>query len=234
MGLKKSSTFTRPATVLIVAAGRNVCQNRVGRAFITAGVIMNIVNVGYDSTNYYVVEQNGHRLLIDVGMPGTLPKLLAALKRKSLALADLHDVCVTHFHPDHAGILQELKNRGLRHIVLEEQLVGAAQLKTYVKPGSGYVDITLQDSLHLAAGQSRAWMESIGLHGEIVHTPGHSDDSVSIILDEGIAFTGDLTPPSMAGEDAAATIRRSWDLLRAHHVRTIYPGHGPARPMPPD
>ena len=36
--------------------------------------MMNIVNVGYDSTNYYVLGLNATRLLIDVGWPGTLPK----------------------------------------------------------------------------------------------------------------------------------------------------------------
>lgn len=59
---------------------------------------MNIVNVGYDATNYYVLEQNRARLLIDVGWPGTLPKLRATLKRKGLTLADLHGLFVTHYH----------------------------------------------------------------------------------------------------------------------------------------
>ena len=35
---------------------------------------MNIVNVGYDSTNYYVLSDSRPKLLIDVGWPGTLPK----------------------------------------------------------------------------------------------------------------------------------------------------------------
>jgi hypothetical protein len=32
----------------------------------------------------------------------------------------------------------------------------------------------------------------LGMESEIVPTPEHSDDSVSLILDEGMAFTGDL------------------------------------------
>jgi glyoxylase-like metal-dependent hydrolase (beta-lactamase superfamily II) len=57
---------------------------------------MNIVNVGYDSTNYYMVEQDRKRLLVDVGWPGSLPKLRASLKRKGIAIEDLHYLCVTH------------------------------------------------------------------------------------------------------------------------------------------
>ncbi len=193
---------------------------------------MNIVNVGYDSTNYYVIEQDRTRLLVDVGWPGTLPKLLASLKRKGLSLKDLNDLFVTHYHPDHAGLVQELKDRGVKHIVLEQQLPSISLLKTYMKPDSGYVDIRVQDSLHLTAAQSRAWLAGIGLSGEMVSTPGHSEDSISLVLDDGIAFTGDLLFPSMVDADKAEIVQQSWDRLRELHVRMIYPGHGPMRPMP--
>jgi glyoxylase-like metal-dependent hydrolase (beta-lactamase superfamily II) len=193
---------------------------------------MNIVNVGYDSTNYYVVDQNRQRLLIDVGWPGSLPKLRASLKRKSMALEDLGYLCVTHYHPDHAGLVQELKDQGVKHIVLEQQLSAIPRLKTYLKPDSGYVDIRIQDSIHLVTAESRAWLASIGLSGEMVSTPGHSDDSISLVLDEGIAFTGDLLPPAMVDADKAEVAKQSWARLRALNVRTIYPGHGPTRPMP--
>lgn len=192
---------------------------------------MNIVNVGYDSTNYYVVEQDHQRLLIDAGWPGTLPKLLARLKRKGIALRDVSYVCATHYHPDHAGLVQELKAHGLKHVLLEQQLAAVPRLKTYMKPDSGYVDIQIHDSLRLATAESRAWLARIGLQGEIVSTPGHSDDSMSIVFDEGVAFTGDLWPPSMLGAGAAESAAQSWNKLRQLQVRTIYPGHGPARPI---
>jgi endoribonuclease LACTB2 len=68
--------------------------------------------------------------------------------------------------------------------------------------------------------------------GEIVSTPGHSDDSISVVLDEGIAFTGDLWPPAMVEGDRAEATRQSWAKLRELNVRTVNPGHGPAGPMP--
>jgi glyoxylase-like metal-dependent hydrolase (beta-lactamase superfamily II) len=82
---------------------------------------MNIVNVGYDSTHYYVVEQQGRHLLVDTGWPGTLPKLQSVLRRKGIALQEIEYLFVTHFHPDHAGLVQELKQQGVRHLLLEEQ-----------------------------------------------------------------------------------------------------------------
>jgi endoribonuclease LACTB2 len=193
---------------------------------------VNIINVGYDSTNYYMIEQGGSCLLVDVGWPGTLAKLQASLKRKRLSIADIGWLWVTHYHPDHAGLVQELKDQRVRHLLLQEQLPAVEQLKNYMKPTSGYVEIRLEGSLVLRAGESRAWLTKIGLAGELVPTPGHSFDSISLVLDEGMGFTGDLLPPALATEENAAEIRQSWNHLRSLNVHTIYPGHGPVRPMP--
>jgi endoribonuclease LACTB2 len=121
----------------------------------------------------------------------------------------------------------------VRLMVLEQQLPAIPILKTYMKPVNPYVNITLHDNLQLTTGESRAFLKRIGIAGEIIWTPGHSDDSISLVLDEGVAFTGDLPPPRFVDERASATVRQGWDALRALHVRMIYPGHGPERPMPP-
>jgi glyoxylase-like metal-dependent hydrolase (beta-lactamase superfamily II) len=194
---------------------------------------MNIVNVGYDSTNYYVLGANTNRLLVDIGWPGTLPKLLAILKRKDIPLQDIGYLLITHYHPDHAGLAQEVKARGIRLIVLEQQLPAIPVLKTYMKPVNPYVDITLHDNLQITTGESRPFLRRIDIAGEIVWTPGHSDDSVTLVLDNGIAFTGDLPSPNVVEESTVAIVTQSWNAIRALHARMIYPGHGPIRPMPP-
>jgi glyoxylase-like metal-dependent hydrolase (beta-lactamase superfamily II) len=195
---------------------------------------MPLVNVGYDSTNYYVLPGQGARLLLDVGFPGTLPKLTAALQRFRLSLRDLTAVVATHYHPDHAGLIQELKSAGLQHLVLAPQLPGILALAHYVKPNSGYVPITTHDAAIIPLDHSRAWLARLGLAGQFVATPGHSADSVSLVLDSGEAFTGDLTLPALAPDEAAAAIlNASWAALRAAGARTLYPGHGPTgRPLP--
>jgi glyoxylase-like metal-dependent hydrolase (beta-lactamase superfamily II) len=74
-------------------------------------------------------------------------------------------------------------------------------------------------------------LAQIGIAGEIVPTPGHSEDSVSLVLDEGAAFTGDLTPLGRIGPEDAEVVAASWRLLRAYGVTRIYPGHGPVYPL---
>jgi endoribonuclease LACTB2 len=190
--------------------------------------LINIVNVGYDSTNYYVLGASAERLLVDVGMPGTLPKLMASLRRKDIRLQDIGYLLVTHYHPDHAGLAQDLKAQGVQLIVLEPQLPAIPQLKTFMKPSMPYADITLHDTIQLAFDESRAFLRRIGIAGSIISTPGHSDDSITLVLDDGGAFTGDLPPPLVGADDAIA---RSWQAIRSLKATTIYPGHGSAQPL---
>lgn len=187
---------------------------------------MNIVNVGYDSTNYYLLDPKGGKLLIDCGWPGTLPKLMAQLRRKGISISEIKYLLVTHFHPDHAGIAQELKNLGVKLVLLESQV-------SFIAPFAGvfkgknlpYVEITQERNLTLKFEDSRKFLAGIGMIGEIIPTPGHSDDSVSLILDEGFAFIGDLHPLFMAEEEDYVT-RESWDRIYKHKITRIFPAHG--------
>jgi ribonuclease/clavin/mitogillin len=189
---------------------------------------MNILNVGYDSANYYLLGDGVRRLLIDVGWPGTLPKLLNALKRKGVALSEVSALLVTHYHPDHAGLAQELKDQGVQLVVLETQRAAIPELRRHIKPSYPYREISLDGNVDLNLGESRDWLRRMGISGEIISTPGHSADSVTLILDEGAAFTGDLTRLGMATDEARPELELSWEKIRARHARIIYLGHGPA------
>lgn len=186
--------------------------------------MLNIVNVGYDATNYYVIETAATKLLVDVGFPGTLPKLSHALKRTGIALTAITYLLITHYHPDHAGLAQELKHQGVKLIVLAPQVAAIPKLKRHMKPQYHYQELTLDDNVMISLAQSRAFLRGIGIDGEVIATPGHSDDSVTLLLDAGLAFVGDLPPPQMITDE---TLQRSWDAIRAHQVHTVYPGHGP-------
>ena len=189
---------------------------------------MNIVNVGYDSTNYYVIGNATTKLLIDIGWPGTLPKLLHALKRKGMHIQEIEYLVITHYHPDHAGLAQEVKRQGVRLVVLENQTQAIPAIRHYMKPVNHYVEIDLNDNINLITGETRAFLSALGMEGEIISTPGHTEDSITVILDEGAAFTGDL--PHLQVAEGSDKTRLSWEKLRRHNVKTIYPGHDPSRP----
>ena len=190
-----------------------------------------VVNVGYRSTNYWVISAGTSRLLVDLGYPNTMGLMRANLDRLGVPLGELRYGLATHYHLDHAGLAQELKQLGVPLLVMDVQVPAIPRLKDHMKPRDRYVDITLHDNVTVTCEQSRATLRTIGIDGEIVHTPGHSPDSVSLLLDGGEVFTGDLTPMSLAGEDPVGTILASWRRLLRLGAKTIHPGHGPIAAM---
>lgn len=186
-----------------------------------------IVNAGYRSTNYWVVSAGPSHLLVDLGWPGTLGTLRANLHRLDVPLREIRYGLATHYHLDHAGLAQELKQAGVPLLVLDAQVPAIPLLKRWTKPQDRYVDITLDDNTVISFAESRAMLERIGLTGEILPTPGHSDDSISLLLDDGSVFTGDLTRPAFIGEEDPAVVLASWRLLRERGAVRVYPGHGP-------
>ena len=191
-----------------------------------------IVNVGYRSTNFWVVSTGRQRLLIDLGWWGMCSALTANLERADIPLREITHGVATHYHGDHAGAAQDLKNAGMRLIVAEEQVAAIPLMKRHAKESDRYTEITPAGNLVVSCAESRALLATLGINGQFVHTPGHSDDSITVLLDSGEAFTGDLTWPMFATEETMEQVMASWARLRALGARTVYAGHGPVRPMP--
>lgn len=192
---------------------------------------LTIVNVGYRSTNYWVISAGTSRLLVDLGWPGTMGRMRASLRRKDIPIEEIRYGLATHYHIDHAGLAQELKEAGVPLLVVDVQVKAMPVMKTWIKPQDNYTDIKMDDNVVISFEESRQLLERIGILGEILHTPGHSEDSVSLLLDDGSAFTGDLTPPQLVGMEDPTVVASSWDLLRERGATRVYPAHGPMRLM---
>lgn len=189
-----------------------------------------IVNVGYRSTNYWVISAGRSRLLVDLGWPGSMATMRANLSRADIPLSEIKYGLATHYHIDHAGLAQELKNAGVPLLVIDLQLPFISLMKRHTKPQDHFTKITLEGNVVFGFSESRALLHRMGIAGEIVHTPGHSDDSVSLLLDDGSVFTGDFTHPMMVGPEEHV-VRASWQLLKDRGATQVYPGHGGLRPL---
>lgn len=191
-----------------------------------------IVNVGYRSTNYWVISAGTARLLVDIGWPGTLGIMKTNLRRMGISLGEIRYALATHYHIDHAGLAEELKKEGVALLVPDVQVSAIPLMKTWTKPDDHYVDITENGNVVISFGQSRQILSEIGIAGEILHTPGHTDHCVSLLLDDGSVFTGDLPPETYAYDNPVALA--SWKMLRERGATRIYPAHGPIRAMDSD
>jgi endoribonuclease LACTB2 len=190
---------------------------------------LTVVNVGYRSTNYWVISVGRSRLLVDIGWPGTLGIMKANLRKMGVPLTELCYALATHYHIDHAGLAEELKREGIPLLVPDVQIHAIALMKTWTKPSDHYVDITETGNVIIASGESRQFLRQLNIAGEILPTPSHSDHCVSLLLDDGSAFTGDLPAAAYASDNP--TVLASWERLWELGARKVYPGHGPVRKL---
>ncbi len=186
---------------------------------------MNVVNVGYRPVNCYAFEVAGSHLLIDVGTPGSFAEFASVLRRKSVLLEKIRYLVVTHFHPDHCGIAQELKNAGVALLLGDVQTPYLAEANHRLAKFPGYASISDVGCQVVATDNCGAWKAATGMDGVLLHTPGHSGDSVTVVTGGGGAFVGDLRPPEVYTGPAAELAERSWQKIKAAGARRVFPAH---------
>ncbi|MDF2880799.1 MAG: Zn-dependent hydrolase, glyoxylase [Clostridiaceae bacterium] len=189
---------------------------------------MKILNLTYKSTNCYLLQCNEGWIMIDAGWPETFPQLMHLLKQQNVNTGDIKYLLVTHFHPDHAGLAQNFKDLGVKLIVHETQTAFVDKLNNFFKnkTKADYKDITHENNIVVSSDESKRLLKKLGIEGEIIKTPGHSDDSVSLIIDKCCAFTGDLPKFSLMEAYNDEIIKESWRLIQSYNAEKIYPAHG--------
>lgn len=193
-------------------------------------------------------------IAIDAGEPRKTGRFARGLARAGIQPNEVQLIVLTHGHWDHIGSAAELKAlTGAKLVMHEADRRCLEQSLTPLPPGVtlwGKVFITVHRlflplikipaaRVDLVLGDEAFSLADYGIPGRILHTPGHSPGSVSVLLDSGEAFVGDLamnrlplrrTPglPIFA-EDTVAVVD-SWRRLLQAGARTVYPAHG--KPFP--
>ncbi len=88
-----------------------------------------------------------------------------------------------------------------------------------------YKPIDDKNVLFLSCKESRLFLAENGIIGEVISTPGHSEDSVSVILDEGIAIVGDLYPLYSVPAYNDSVLEESWNRILERKLDIVYYGH---------
>lgn len=191
-----------------------------------------IITLKYGNTNTYYTGG----LLIDTDMPGTLPSLRRALKAQGLTQGDVRYVLATHWHPDHVGLIGELTQGGAQLLLPDWQLpyVHSSDAIFARDRRCGFVPVDERRARVICAGDSRAFLASLGIAGELVRTTGHSPDGAALLLDDGNALVGDLEPLAfLDGYDDNPALRADWDSLLRGGARVILYGHANRQVLAP-
>lgn len=172
----------------------------------------------YGNTNTFLIHS---RLLIDTDYAGTLRAFHRALKGANVGAAYMMS---THYHPDHCGLTGQLQKQGVKLVVWESQ-VDYIHFSDYIfeRDAVPFIPVDLSAALILSFEESRRFLEGLGINGEVVPTPSHSPDSVSLLLDNGDCFAGDLMRREWTEPGTAAY--EDWQKLTG--AKMIYYGHGP-------
>ena len=188
---------------------------------------MKTYELKYSNTNTYLITGEKGILLFDTGWSGTFPAFCRCMGELEIPVQDISYILISHFHPDHMGIAQEIADLGPRIVVMDVQqaYIHAADCVFEKEAGSGFKPVDDTGVTILRVGDSREFLAKIGIDGEIFHTPGHSDDSISLWTDSGGLFVGDLNPLYELELHKGTRIEESWNKLLGLGPATIYYGH---------
>lgn len=202
--------------------------------------------------NTYIVKDQGI-IMIDSGEPKKSKAFIKGLMAASITPEDIKLIVLTHGHWDHIGSAAEIKKLTGAKVALHHR--EKDWLEKSLKPhlpgvtiwGSilGKLVIMLMlPFIHIPATEVDVVLEDeelslseYGIAGKIIYTPGHSSVPVSVLLDTGEAFVGDMAMNKLPlcispglpifAEDWSKLID-SWKMLLHKGVKTVYPAHGKA------
>lgn len=209
-------------------------------------------------SNIHLIEAAGGVVAVDAGScRGGHRKLARVLGGLGLEPSAMRLLVLTHVHYDHvkaAASITAMCGCPVAVHVAEEDRLAAGLME--VPPGVNWWGKAVSWLGRSALGRVVVpWimthepvqatvkvdgplrLEDYGLAGSLVPTPGHSPGSLSLVLDTGQAFVGDLVfnaypfglgpimPPFAHDPER---LLQSWQWLLTSGAKVIYPGHGPA------
>ena len=187
-----------------------------------------MIRLKYGNTNTFYVPSKSGGLLIDTDYAGTLQAFFRSLKMNHLELDDISYVLPTHCHPDHVGLIGELQKLGVRLLLIDTQLATVHYPDEIFGRDKHlrHVPIDENQATVIPCDESREFLRSIGIDGEVISTPSHSEDSVSVILDCGDCFVGDLEPYEyLNGYEDNRQLQKDWNHILSMNPKRILHAH---------
>ena len=186
-----------------------------------------IIELKYGNTNTYLIKGKEKFILFDTDWAGTFERFCQAIKSIGIQIQDIEYLFLSHFHPDHMGIAGQLAELGIKIVVVDIQkdFVHFSDEIFVKEKNKSFITIDDAKVILISIDESRSFFEKLGIQGEIIETPGHSDDSVSIWLDDGMLLVGDLNPLYELPLHEGTQIADTWKKLLKMRPNKICYGH---------
>ncbi len=186
-----------------------------------------MIKLRYGNTNTFLIPCHSGFLLIDTDYAGTLPAFYKAIKRNGIKVSDIAYVLATHYHPDHMGLIPELMKQGVKLLLIDIQRDSVHFSDSiFARDGLPFEPIDEKQAAVIRCEDSRKFLSGIGIGGEIIATPSHSPDSISLLLDSGDAFVGDLQPREyMDADEKNDAFKADWTRVMRFQPKRIFYSH---------
>lgn len=201
--------------------------------------------IGGRSNVYLIRHKTAGKIIIDTGVRTSRSRLIKALEKHGTLRASY--LILTHSHFDHVANAAYLREKMQADVLIQKEEAGFLRRGGMSIPAGTYsitrALVKLANAVHIRLGAEPCFVdmefgESLVLPKftgiELIHTPGHSSGSSSIIVDNEIALVGDtmvnatlfkVFPPFADDTDV---LKQSWNRLLNTGCTSFLPSHGKA------
>jgi glyoxylase-like metal-dependent hydrolase (beta-lactamase superfamily II) len=195
--------------------------------------------------NAYLIENKHGIVIVDTGFSRAARAILQTVEQLGHEPGDVRLIFLTHVHLDHAGSAAELKRATGAPIALHVADSAKARAGWHSMPhGRGPAGRMIEACVNGAGLKMRyepfepdvltvdgQRLDEFGLSARVIHTPGHTLGSQSLLLQDGTMFIGDAMINQVRigmplyGEDNVA----AYDSLRkinSFQPQVLRSGHG--------
>ena len=216
---------------------------------------MDIKNAGNRIMNTWLYPIEEGWVMVDTGYENSYVSVQKKLRRLLIKPEEVRYIFLTHAHDDHAGFLEEwMINHPQTQVIAHEGAIEGlrrgqnsfdggcstlfaflfCQLMALIGNGEHRYPRLTEEHLEKIITINQNIMPEIehALQGKILFTPGHTVDSISLLVD-GNLFCGDAAMNGIPSSHRITiwvenknAFEESWERILATGAGKIYPAHG--------
>ncbi|KAF5088873.1 Hydroxyacylglutathione hydrolase [anaerobic digester metagenome] len=203
-------------------------------------------------SNAFLISRGSKHVLVDTGRTSSWKKLNQKLDILT-AGNGLEAIVLTHTHFDHVENAAALKEKYHGKIIVQRsEAEYLMRGNTPLPQGTNFLTKFIVTSVEMFKGGGRSLesrykyrsvdpdievdetfcLNDFGIDAHVIHTPGHSYGSLSVVVDDELALVGDTVFGVFGGyvfppfADDIPVLIESWDKLLKTGSKIFIPGHG--------